>query len=854
MVKFTAEQMRALMDKATHLRNITIIAHVDHGKTTLTDALLAKAGIISEKLAGSQVSRHMDTRPDERDRGITIKSTAVSLHLQLSEEDLKDVVPKTSHNEFLINLIDSPGHVDFSSEVTAALRVTDGALVVVDTIDGVCVQTETVLRQALSERIKPVVVINKVDRALLELKLSKEELYQSFCRTIESVNAVIAMYNDPALGDVQVSPEQGTVAFASGLQGWGFTLRQLATRYARKFGVNEAKMLSRLWGDNYFNPATNKFTTDSTDADGVPLERVFNRLVLDPIYKIFDAVQKAGGTQDPPALAQLLDRLDIVLSSEERQLTGKPLLSTIMKRYLPAGDALLGMIVLHLPSPLVAQRYRVETLYEGPADDESALGIRDCDASGPLVLFVSKMVPTSERGRFFAFGRVFSGTVRTGQSVRIQGPHYVPGSGGGKKDKEDLFVGKSIQRVVLMMGRYVESLADCPAGNIVGLVGIDEYVLKSATITTSPTAHNIRGMRFDVAPVVEVAVEVQSAADLPKLVEGLKRLSKVDSVAQTRLSESGEHIVAAAGELHLEIVLKDLEELAGVPLKVSQPIVPYRESVSALSSAPALAKSQNKHNRLYLTAQPLGDALTAAIETGNITPQDDPKLRARLLADEYGWDITEARRIWAFGPEGTGSNLLVDTTKGVQYLNEIKDSCVAGLQWAAKAGVLAEEPMRGTKMNIVDVTLHPDAIHRGGGQIIQAMRRVVHAASLLAQPVLHEPIFLVEIQCPDIAVGGVYSVLSMRRAQVLTQEQRGTSALCTIKAHVPVSESFGLSAALRQATGGQAFPQSMFDHWAAVPGSALDKESRAGEIVTKIRTRKGLSPGVPPLETYLDRL
>ncbi|KAF7303943.1 Elongation factor [Mycena indigotica] len=849
MVKFTAEQMRALMDKATNLRNITVIAHVDHGKTTLTDTLLNKGGITS------QASRQMDTRPDEQERGITIKSTAISIYFQLPEAELKAVAQQTAGSEFLINLIDSPGHVDFSSEVTAALRVTDGALVVVDTIDGVCVQTETVLRQALTERIKPVVVINKVDRALQELKLSKEELYQSFCRTIESVNAVIAMYNDPALGDVQVSPEQGTVAFASGLQGWGFTLRQLAARYARKFGVDENKMLSRLWGDNYYNPTTNKFTSKSTDADGAPLERVFNRLVLDPIYKIFDAILGAGGTQDPSGIGPILDRLEITLSTKERQLFGKDLLKTVMQKYLPAGDALLSMIVLHLPSPVVAQRYRAPMLYEGPPDDESALGIRDCDASGPLVLFVSKMVPTSERGRFYAFGRVFSGTVRTGQTVRIQGPHYIPGSGGGgKKDKEDLFVGKSIQRVVLMMGRHIQPLADCPAGNIVGLVGIDEYVLKSATLTTSLTAHNIRGMRFDVAPVVEVAVEVQSPADLPRLVEGLKRLSKVDSVAQTRLSESGEHIVAAAGELHLEIVIKDLGDLAGVPLKVSQPIVPYRESVSAVSSSPALAKSPNKHNRLYLTAAPLGETLTSAIENGTISAQDDPKSRARILADEHGWDVTEARRIWAFGPEGNGANVLVDTTKGVQYMNEIKDSCVAGLQWATKAGVLAEEPMRGTRLNVVDVMLHPDAIHRGSGQILQTMRRVVNAASLLAQPVLHEPIFLVEIQCPNTAIGGVYSVLSMRRAQVFSEEQRGTSALCTIKAHVPVSESFGLSSALRQATGGQAFPQSIFDHWAAVPGSALDKGSRAEEIVTKIRTRKGLNPSVPPLDTYLDRL
>jgi elongation factor 2 len=417
--------------------------------------------------------------------------------------------------------------------------------VVVDTIDGVCVQTETVLRQALSERIKPVVVINKVDRALLELKISKEELYQTFSRTIESVNVIISTYTDPVLGDVQVSPEQGTVAFASGLHGWGFTLRQFAIRYSQKFGVDQNKMMKRLWGDNFFNPKTKKWTTKSTDVDGARLERSFNMFALDPIFRIFEAVM---GTEKE-GIGGILEKLDITLTQTERSLEGKKLLKAVMQKFLPAGDALLDMVVIHLPSPTTAQRYRVETLYEGPMDDESALGIRDCDPTAPLVLYVSKMVPTSDKGRFYAFGRVFSGTVRSGQIVRIQGPKYVPGQ------KSDLFV-KSVQRTVLMMGRTVEPLEDCPAGNIVGLVGIDKFLLKSGTLTTSQTAHNMRVMKFSVAPVVQVAVDVKNPADLPKLIEGLKRLSMSDSLVQTSTSDSGEHLVAAAGELHLEICIK----------------------------------------------------------------------------------------------------------------------------------------------------------------------------------------------------------------------------------------------------------------------------------------------------------
>jgi elongation factor 2 len=445
----------------------------------------------------------------------------------------------------LINLIDSPGHVDFSSEVTAALRVTDGALVVVDCVEGVCVQTETVLRQALAERIKPVVIINKVDRALLELQVDKESLYQSFQRTIESVNVIVSTYHDEALGDVQVYPDKGTVAFGSGLHGWAFSLREFANRLGQKFGVNKEKTMARLWGDNFFNPTTRKWTTNATGPDGKPLERAFNMFVLEPIFKIFDAVMNFK----KDAIGPLLEKLEVKLASDERDLEGKKLLKVIMRKFLPAGDSLLEMIVINLPSPATAQRYRVETLYEGPMDDESAIGIRDCDPKGPLVLYVSKMVPTSDKGRFYAFGRVFSGTVKAGPKIRIQGQNYIPGQ------KADLFI-KSIQRTVLMMGRSVEPIEDCPAGNIIGLVGIDQFLLKSGTLTTSETAHNMRVMRFSVSPVVQVAVEVKNAADLPKLVEGLKRLSKSDPCVLAWISETGEHIVAGAGELHLEICLK----------------------------------------------------------------------------------------------------------------------------------------------------------------------------------------------------------------------------------------------------------------------------------------------------------
>jgi elongation factor 2 len=646
------------------------------------------------------------------------------------------------------------------------------------------------------------------------------------------------------LGDLQVYPDKGTVAFGSGLHGWAFTLRQFATRYAKKFGVERSKLMNRLWGENFFNAATKKWTKKSSDEDGKPVERAFCLFVLDPIFRLFDAIMNFKKDK----VTEMLIKLEIVLKGEEKDLEGKPLLKCVMKKFLPAGEALLEMIVIHLPSPKTAQQYRVDNLYEGPLDDECAVAIRNCDAKGPLMLYVSKMVPTSDKGRFFAFGRVFAGTVRAGLKVRIQGPNYVPGK------KDDLFI-KSIQRTVLMMGRYIEAIEDCPAGNIIGLVGVDQYLLKSGTITTSDTAHNLKVMKFSVSPVVQVAVEVKNANDLPKLVEGLKRLSKSDPCVQCFIAESGEHIVAGAGELHLEICLKDLEEdHAGVPIRISDPVVSYRETVTTESSMVCLSKSPNKHNRIFMKAMPMHEELAQDIEGGRINPRDDFKARARVLAETYEWDVTEARKIWCFGPETSGANLLVDCTKAVQYLNEIKDSCVAAFQWATKEGPLADENMRACRFNILDVVLHTDAIHRGGGQIIPTCRRVVYASLLTAEPTIQEPMFLVEIQCPEQAMGGIYGVLNRRRGHVFAEEQRPGTPLYNVKAYLPVNESFGFTADLRAGTGGQAFPQCVFDHWQVMAGNPTEAGNKVYDIVRGIRKRKGLSEDVPSLDKFYDKL
>merc|ERR1712216_350554 len=845
MPNFTVAQMREIMDPPHNIRNMSVIAHVDHGKSTLTDSLIAKAGIISAADAGDK--RNTDTRQDEQERGITIKSTGVSLYFE-APENVKPMIeaPSDPNKGFLINLIDSPGHVDFSSEVTAALRVTDGALVVMDCVEGVCVQTETVLRQALQERVKPVCMINKVDRVILELQSQLEDTYLNFIKILENANVIIATYNDEALGDTQVFPDHGTVAFGSGLQSWAFTLNHFAHMYAAKFKTDAGKLVKKMWGNNFFDLKAGKWSKkEGEGADGKPLVRGFCKFVLEPIFKMFRLIMD----DKKEKYTKLINMVGVTLTSDEKDLVQKPLVKTVMRKWLPAADALLEMITLHLPSPAKAQGYRTETLYEGPIDDACGTSMKACDPEGALMVYISKMVPTADNSRFVAFGRVFAGKIKTGQKARIMGPNYIPGK------KEDLYV-KNIQRVTIMMAGKQESV-DVPCGNTVGVIGVDAYILKTGTITDNDTAHNIKVMKYSVSPVVQQSVRPKNAADLPKLVEGLKRLSKSDPIVQCFSSESGEHIVAGAGELHLEICLKDLEEdfMKGTPIVKGDPVVSFRETVTEESDRMCLSKSPNKHNRLFMKARPLSEDLSGKIDDGEISSTQDSKERARKLADDFEWDINQARKIWCFGPETMGPNMFVDCTVGVQYLNEIKDHVVSAFQWATKEGALAEEPMRGIRFDLFDVTMHADAIHRGAGQIMPTARRCMYACMLTATPQLMEPVFLVNITAPENALGGIYSCLNRKRGHVFAEDNRPGTPIYNLNAYLPVLESFGFVADLRAATAGQAFPQCVFDHWALMSGDAMDPADKLGELVCSIRKRKNLSSvEVPGLDRYYDKL
>eukprot|EP00941_MAST-03F_sp_MAST-3F-sp1_P006005 g6005.t1 len=610
--------MCEMMNYTKQIRNMSVIAHVDHGKSTLTDSLVCKAGIIAGKKAGE--ARFTDICQDEQDRCITLESTGISLYFEydatkgaVSAEETKGEEVEFGSQSYLINLIDSPGHVDFSSEVTAALRVTDGALVVVDCVEGVAVQTKSILRQALGEHIKPVVMCNKLDRVLLlELNLPPEECYTNLTRVIEDVNVIINTYADDAfskfyggvenilvdpckgtvvfgsglhqwgftiidspghvdfssevtaalrvtdgalvvvdcvegvavqtksilrqaLGEhikpvvmcnkldrvlllelnlppeecytnltrviedvnviintyaddafskfyggvenILVDPCKGTVAFGSGLHQWGFTIVYFAKMYSAKFGIPEATMRDKLWGENFFNAQKRCFT--NRKAKGI--KRGFVHFILDPLYQLFECVinetkcinKKTG--KEVLACWKMFKQLGIKLKKDELELRHKPLLKRAMQRWLPAAEALMEMIVLHLPSPWKAQKYRTELLYIGPQDDEYAEAMCNCNRNGTMMMYISKMVPTNDKGRFYAFVRVFSGTIKTGQKCRILGPNYKVGR------KTDLKI-KPVQCTVIMMGHSIDQVADVPYGNTCVLVGIDAYIQKESTL------------------------------------------------------------------------------------------------------------------------------------------------------------------------------------------------------------------------------------------------------------------------------------------------------------------------------------------------------------------------------------
>lgn len=818
MATFTIDELEFSMQNVNNVRNFTIAAQVDAGKSTFSDSMLAYAGLINKDEAGDKIV--CDTMKQEQERGITIKAVGVSM---LFTHD---------STKYVMNMIDSPGHVDFNSEVSAAVRVSDNVFTLLDPIDGVMAQTKTVLVQSLEERVVPALLINKMDKLFLSLRLTPEEIYKQLVKNIDDVNAVIADYQDPKMveltRDQRVDPVRGNVLFGSAYHTWGFTLKTFAKIYAPKMNQPVEVLMKKLWEP-----------------------KNFCNMIVKPIYTVLNAcVAHPELGPDKKDLKSIAETLKINLKTSDYELRGKQLIRKVMGLWLPIAPSAVELAVEHFASPKVAQSYRAELLYKGPQDDVYFNSIKNCDPNGPMIVYISKMVPTKDNSHFYAFGRVFSGTAKTGRVKTLLNNHD-PSNELQKKT----FLNDSVQKVVLMMANKIESISSAPAGNIMAFDGVDKTMIKSGTIVDddSVKCYPLKNMNFSVSPIVQYALEPKNQAELPKFTETLKKFVKSDPCLQYVFTDEGEHLLCGAGELHLEVAIEQLRTdfLKSIEFTISEPIVPYCETITTESSVVCLAKSPNKHNRLFCRAQPLADDLVKEMIEGTLPKET--KERIRYLMDKYGFD-DNARKIWAMSPEVEPKNMVVDVTKGVQYMNEIKDSVIGGFNHGTERGPICEEPLRGIRLNIEDVTLHADAIHRGGGQIIPTLRNVLYASVLSASPRLMEPVFKAEIQLPREKVSTIYGLMTKRRGLVNNVNEESNGNMMRVEAELPVAESFGFIEELRGVSSGTAFASLCFSHWQLIPGNPLEEGTYAHQIAMKIRKRKGLKEVMPKFDDYNDKL
>ena len=731
-VKVVSE-VEKIMSNIEQVRNIGIIAHVDHGKTTTSDSLLAAAGIISERIAGEALV--LDYLSVEKQRGITVKSANISLYHEYNGKP------------YVINLIDTPGHVDFSGKVTRSLRVLDGAIVVVDAVEGVMTQTETVIRQALEERVRPLLFINKVDRLIKELKLSPQQIQERFVEIIREVNNLIDMYAEPEFKKKwKLNPAEGTIAFGSAKDKWGISIPMV-----QKKGIT---------------------------------------------FKEIIKAYESGKKEDVAQLSKMM----------------------------PLHETLLDMVVRFVPNPREAQRYRIPKIWKGDINSELGQAMLNADPNGPLVFYVNDV--RVEKAGLVATGRVFSGTLRPGEEVYLITAN--------KKGR--------ILQVSLYMGPFREITKAVPAGNIGAIMGIEDVRAGETLVSPSHVdqAAPFEQLRYVSEPVVTIAVEPKSIQDLPKMIEALRKLTIEDPNLVLKINEeTGEYLLSGMGPLHLEIALTLLKEKFGIEVKASPPIVVYRETVRTASQV-FEGKSPNKHNKFYISVEPLNEETIKLIQNGEVYEGQDPRQRARILADKAGWDYDEARRIWSVDEN---INVFVDKTTGVQHLREVKDTILAAFRIATREGPLAAEPVRGIKVVLHDAVIHEDPVHRGPGQIYPAVRNAIWAGILTARPTLLEPIQKLDIRTPMEYVSAIAAVLARRRGRILEVQSAGPAA--RVIAEVPVAESFDLAGELRSATAGRAFWGTEFSRWAPVPDSMLE------DLIRKIRQRKGLPPHPPRLEDLI---
>ncbi|WP_435151576.1 elongation factor EF-2 [Haladaptatus sp. DFWS20] len=723
--KKIVEQCERLMDKPEQIRNIAIAAHVDHGKTTLTDNLLAGAGMIADKGEATQLM--MDTEEDEQERGITIDAANVSM------------THEYEGNDHLINLIDTPGHVDFGGDVTRAMRAVDGALVVVDAVEGAMPQTETVVRQALREGVKPTLFINKVDRLISELQEGPEEMQRRLLNVIDDVNELIRGMTDDMddVDDWTVSVEDGTVGFGSALYKWGVSMPSMQA-------------------------------TGMDFGDIMELERNDNRQEL--------------------------------------------------HEKTPLSDVILDMVCEHFPDPIEAQPRRIPRVWRGDDDSELAEQMRLVDPDGEVVLMVTDIGIDPHAGEISA-GRVFSGTLEKGQDL------YISGTVGTNR----------VQSVGIYMGGEREEVERVPAGNIAAVTGLKDAIAGSTVSSVEMTP--FESIEHISEPVITKSVEAKSMDDLPKLIETLRQVSKEDPTIQIDINEdTGEHLISGQGELHLEVITQRIERNQGIPVTTGEPIVVFREKVQGATTE-VEGISPNRHNRFYLTVEPLSDEIVGKLKLGDIS-MDMPEQERREVLQEAGMDKDTSQNVEHIH----GTNILIDNTKGIQHLNETMELVIEGLTEALDDGPLAGEPVEGTLIKLNDARLHEDTIHRGPAQVIPAVRQAVHNALIHGHVKLLEPIQNVRIDVPNEHMGAASGEIQGRRGRVDDMYQEGD--LMVVEGIAPVDEMIGFSSDIRSATEGRA-------SWNTEnAGFRVMADNLQPETIMEIRERKGMKQELPQAIDY----
>jgi elongation factor 2 len=729
------EEIVKLMNNPEIVRNTSIIAHVDHGKTTLSDSLLAAAGIISEKTAGQKL--FLDSWELEQKRQMTVFASNISL------------VHSFMGKDYLINLIDTPGHIDFSGAVTRSLRAVDGALVVVDAVEGPMTQTETVLMQALRERVKPILFINKVDRLIKEIKLTPEEIQRKFAKVILRINSLIEKYAPPEhKKDWQVAVEDGRVAFGSALHKWGLNLPHMKAK-----GVTFKEIVDAYTGE------------------------------YEEVGRKVDALSKKAPLHEP----------------------------------------ILDMFVEQLPNPYQAQPYRQSQIW--PGDPSSVVGkaMAKVNPNGPLLMCVTTIEVDPHSG-LVAIGRVFSGKVEKGKLVDLINTHQKG----------------TIQQVYMSMAADREIIDRVPAGNIAALSGLPSIHVGETVAEADVQTQAFEGLKYVSDPVVTVAVEPADVKDLPLFDKVMHKLTTEDPNLHFIINkESGEYLLSGMGELHLEITAYRMQE-AGLKVKTSKPIVIYRETISHdYKGPPVMGKSPNKHNKLWVTMEKLPDEVIEGIRSGKISEMQTRDERQKTLKG-FGWSTDDARNIVAI----EGNNILVNRIKGRQYVDEIMDHVKSGFREAVFTSVLAKEPAYGLKINLEDVMVHEDPVHRGPAQILPMTWRPIWCAFLMSDPKLLEPLISFDCKVPNEFVSSVIAIVQKRRGKIL--DMTNEEDMIIVKAEMPVSESFGLAEELRSSTQGRAFWATQFSHWSPVP------EQMQAAVIEQIRERRGLSPTPPRAEEFFE--